>query len=150
MTTQRITPRPPGLFKQLLEMNTSAKGAAIASGVDEKLIELIKIRASQINGCAFCLDMHARDARKIGETDRRIDLLPAWRETDLYTEAERAALALTESITRLSETADVPDDVYDAAKKQFDNAQFGAIIWVILVINTFNRLNVTGRTPVPE
>lgn len=81
--------------------------AAADAGVDQRLIELVKIRASMLNGCAFYLDMHSRDARKLGESERRIALVSAWRETDLYSEQERAALALTDAMTRLSETQDV-------------------------------------------
>src|SRR5208282_3629196 len=118
-------------------------------GVDQRLIELVKIRASMLNGCSFCLDMHARDARKLGESERRIYLLGAWRETSLYTAQERAALALTEAMTRLSETQDVPDQVYDQAVRVFTEAQYRVVAWAITVINAFNRLSVTSRKALP-
>lgn len=112
---------------------------------------LIYIRSSMLNGCAFCLDMHTSDARKLGETERRIYLLSAWRETDLYSEQERAALALTDAMTRLSETQDVPDEVYEQAVSVFTEDQYRAVAWAITVINAFNRLGVTSRwKPPPE
>ncbi len=116
------------------------------SGLDRSLYELIKIRASQINGCAFCLHMHTRDARQAGETEKRLYLLDAWRETDLYTERERAALALTESITLLAETR-VPDEVYDAAAALFSEQEMAALIMAIVAINGWNRIQVSSRTP---
>jgi AhpD family alkylhydroperoxidase len=141
----------PGLHRQLVEMNASVKKAAADAGVDQSLLELVKIRASQLNGCAFCLDMHIRDARKAGETEQRIYLLDAWREvTGVYTEQERAALALAEAMTNLADTREVPDDVYAEATRVFTEAQFAVAAWAITVINAFNRLNVTSRTPVPQ
>jgi AhpD family alkylhydroperoxidase len=123
--------------------------AAADAGLDQRLIELVKIRASMLNGCAFCLDMHARDARKLGETERRIFLLGAWRETDLYTEQERAALALTDAMTRLSQTQDVPDEVYEQATAAFTEEQYRVVAWAVTVINAFNRLGVASRKPLP-
>jgi AhpD family alkylhydroperoxidase len=139
----------PELYKQLLGLHTMVEKAAADAGLDQRLIELVKIRASMLNGCAFCLDMHARDARKLGETERRIFLLGAWRETDLYTEQERAALALTDAMTRLSQTQDVPDEVYEQATAAFTEEQYRVVAWAITVINAFNRLLVTSRKPLP-
>jgi AhpD family alkylhydroperoxidase len=123
--------------------------AAADAGLDQRLIELVKIRASMLNGCAFCLDMHTRDARKLGESERRIFLVGAWWETELYSKQERAALALTDAMTRLSETQDVPDEVYEQATAVFTESQYRAVAWAITVINAFNRLGVTSRKPLP-
>ena len=120
------------------------------SGLDPKLLDLVKIRASQLNGCAFCLDMHTRDAVKYGENPRRLFLLDAWRETDLFTEEERVALELTEVLTRLPDNQDVPDEVYERAMKVFNEAQYHAVVWMTVVINAFNRVNVPGRPKLPE
>ncbi|HJQ47290.1 MAG TPA: carboxymuconolactone decarboxylase family protein [Amycolatopsis sp.] len=140
----------PDLLKQQVALYASAQKAAANAGLDPLLLELVKNRVSQLNGCAFCLDMHAREARRLGETERRIYLLPAWREAPDYTEQERAALALAEAMTKISETQDVPDDVYDAATRVFTEDQYAAVAWAITVMNGFNRLNVTARTPVPD
>lgn len=140
----------PALYKHQLAMNTAVKKAAADAGLDARLLELVKVRASQLNGCAFCLDMHAALARELGEAERRLYLLGTWREAGVYTDAERAALALTDAITTLSDTQDVPDDVYAQATAAFTEEQYAVVAWAIAVINTFNRINVTSRKPVPE
>ncbi|GHF47861.1 AhpD family alkylhydroperoxidase [Amycolatopsis bartoniae] len=140
----------PDLQKQLVELNNSVKKLAADAGLDPLVLELCKIRASQLNGCAFCLDMHVKDARKLGETEARVYLLSAWREADVYTEQERAALALTDAMTKLSETQDVPDDVYEQATAALSEQQYAAVAWAVTLMNAFNRLNVTSRTPVPR
>lgn len=112
------------------------------SGLDKKLFELIKIRASQLNGCAYCLNMHTRDALKIGETPQRIFLLDAWRETTLYTPIERAVLALTEKVTLISE-GPISDEVYDEAKAHLTDQQLAAVLMAIVTINAWNRLGIT-------
>jgi AhpD family alkylhydroperoxidase len=120
---------------------------ASRKGLDPTVAELIKIRASQLNHCAFCLDMHVKDARKAGETDERIHLLSAWEEAeDHYTEKERAALALTEAMTLLPDG--IPDEVYARAAEHFEEPELAHLISVILTINAWNRINVTLRTPV--
>ena len=116
------------------------------SGLDKKLFELIKTRASQINGCAYCINMHVRDAQQIGETSQRLFLLDAWRETDLFTEKERAALALTEAITLIT-NGHVPDDVYHAAASKMTDPELAAVIMSIVTINAWNRIAITSRTP---
>jgi AhpD family alkylhydroperoxidase len=140
----------PAAFTAFLATATEVTKAATDAGVDPVLIELVKIRASQVNACAYCLDMHITDALNLGEDPRRIHLLPAWRETELYSEQERAALELTETITRLSETRDVPDDVYEYATKVFTESQYQAVVWLIMIINSFNRLAVPGRPRLPR
>jgi AhpD family alkylhydroperoxidase len=136
-------------YQQLLGLHALVEKAAADAGLDQRLIELVKIRSSMLNGCAFCLDMHTRDARKLGEAERRIYLLGAWREAGLYSEQERAALALTDAMTRLSETQDVPEEVYAQAAGAFTEDQYRAVAWAITVINAFNRLSVTMRNPLP-
>ncbi|UYZ12963.1 MULTISPECIES: carboxymuconolactone decarboxylase family protein [Brevibacillus] len=115
------------------------------SGLDETLLELVKIRASQLNGCAFCLDMHTKEARSKGETEQRLYLLNAWRESAVYTDAERAALALTEAVTLIAERG-VPDEVYQQARAHFDEAELTALLMAIVTINGWNRLAIaTGQ-----
>ena len=139
----------PEAYQSIIALHTTVEKAAANAGLDQRLVELVKIRASMLNGCAFCLDMHARDARRLGESERRILMLGAWWETDLYTEQERAALALTDAMTRLPQHQDVPDDVYEQATSAFTQAQYVAVAWAATVINAFNRLGVTSHKPLP-
>ncbi|QWF82727.1 carboxymuconolactone decarboxylase family protein [Amycolatopsis sp. CA-230715] len=136
-------------FKQLLKVHALVEKSAKDAGLPKTLVELVKIRASQLNGCAFCLDMHAKEAVENGEDPRRLFVLSAWRETDLFSEPERAALELAEAMTTLSQTQDVPDAVYDRATAVFTEEQYIAVAWSIAVINTFNRLAVTARKDLP-
>ncbi|HNK70312.1 MAG TPA: carboxymuconolactone decarboxylase family protein, partial [Flavobacteriales bacterium] len=108
--------------------------------------ELVKTRASQINGCAYCINMHVRDAMKLGETAQRLFLLDAWRETDLFTAKERAVLALTEAMTLIADSP-VPDEVYDAAAAQLTAKEMAAVIMAVVAINGWNRIAITSRTP---
>lgn len=112
------------------------------TSIDKQLRELIKIRASQINGCAFCINMHTKDARVLGETEQRIYALSAWRDTPFFTPAERAVLALTESVTVITKEH-VPDAVYDEAAQYFDSKQLGEIIMCIITINAWNRIAIS-------
>jgi AhpD family alkylhydroperoxidase len=118
------------------------------SGLESALLELVKIRASQINGCAFCLAMHLRDARKLGEREERLDLLPAWRESPVYTPRERAALAWTEAVTLIAD-GHVPDAIYDAALQEFGEKELVDLTYAVVVINGWNRLAIAFRKP-PE
>lgn len=136
-------------YQQLLGLHAMVEKAIAGSGLDLRLAELVKLRTSMLNGCAFCLDLHTRDARKLGETEQRIYLLAAWREAGLYTEQEQAGLALAEAMTRLSESQDVPDEVYTRAVSAFTEDQYRALAWAITVINAFNRLCVTSHKPLP-
>lgn len=149
MTRIDLFAAAPDAAKRMYAFSQATTQSAEKAGIDTKTLHLLEIRASQINGCAWCLDMHTRDARKNGETQRRIDLVTTWRETELFTEPERAALALTESLTRLAETQSVPDEVYEQVTKHFDEQQTGALIMSICVINSWNRMNVAARTPLP-
>jgi len=117
-------------------------------GLETSLMDLVVTRASQINGCAFCLDMHTADARKRGETEQRLYLLDAWRDSPLFSDRERAALAWTEALTVLHETR-APDDVYQALKAQFSDEEQVKLTLVIVAINGWNRINVGFRTVHP-
>jgi AhpD family alkylhydroperoxidase len=121
-----------------------ALGTAIGNGgVPDQTIHLVLMRASQINGCGVCLDGHVRHARRDGETDERLATVAAWRETPYFTDAERAALALTEAVTRLSDRSDpVPDAVWAEAARHFDDSQLATLVLAIANINVWNRLNV--------
>ena len=119
------------------------------SGLEEPLLELVKSRASQLNGCAWCLDMHTKDARARGETEQRLYLLPVWREARCYSERERAALAWTEAVTLLT-GGDVPDGVYATARAHFDEKALVDLTLAIVAINGWNRMNVAFRTPVGD
>lgn len=114
-------------------------------GLEQSLIDLVKLRVSQINGCAYCLDMHWKDLRALGETELRLYGLDAWEESPYYTDRERAALAWAESVTRVSETH-VPDEVYAKAKKQFSDKELADLTVAVATINAWNRLAIAGRT----
>lgn len=133
----------PAAFKAMLAMEQFAKN----SGLDTTLYELIKLRASQINGCSYCIDMHATDLLKLGETTDRLLLLPVWREVPIYSEKEKAVLELTEYVTKISENG-VPDDVFNRVKQHFGDKEIVDLIMAINVINCWNRLGVaTGMFP---
>ncbi|WBB63634.1 carboxymuconolactone decarboxylase family protein [Streptomyces sp. WMMC500] len=131
----------PDLYRALVRMEQAAK-----KDLDPVVFELVKLRASQINHCAFCIDMHSKDARAAGETEQRLYLLNAWEEVPhLYTEKEQAALALTEAVTVLTDGF-VPDAVYERAAVHFDEQELARLIGVLTVINAWNRMAVTSRT----
>jgi AhpD family alkylhydroperoxidase len=114
------------------------------SGLEHSLLQLVKMRASQINGCAFCLAMHSADARKAGETEARLYLLNAWRETPVYSERERAALAWTEALTLISE-GHAPDEVYEEVRRQFSDEELGNLTMAVVAINGWNRIAISSR-----
>jgi AhpD family alkylhydroperoxidase len=135
-----LTKINPNAYAAVLAMQKYVDG----SGLEPLLLELIKLRASQINGCAYCLDMHTKDARAMGETEQRLYTVSAWRETPFFTERERAALALTEAVTLVS-IDHVPDVVYAQAHAQFNDAELIDLVMAIATINTWNRLAITFR-----
>jgi AhpD family alkylhydroperoxidase len=137
------TPWPEGYRA----MRTFDRAVAECS-LEGSLLTLIKQRASQINGCAYCLDMHAKEARAAGEDQQRLDVLGAWREVDLFSERERAALALTEAITLVAD-GHVPDDVVDAARPHFSERELAELVFMVVVINAWNRIAITARMPLP-
>jgi AhpD family alkylhydroperoxidase len=116
------------------------------SGLEPLLQELVKLRASQVNGCAYCIDMHSKDARALGETEQRIYALDAWRETSFYSERERAALAWTESVTRIGD-AHVPDAVYEEARRQFSDQELVRLTMAVVAINGWNRWCIAFQVP---
>ncbi|MEK0313351.1 carboxymuconolactone decarboxylase family protein [Cohnella sp. 56] len=133
----------PAAFQALLKLEDAVQ----KMGLDPVLYELIKIRASQINGCSFCLDMHTTDLRKMGETEQRMTLIPVWREAPQFTARERAALALTEALVRIPE-AGVPQAIYDEARRHFDESEFVAVVMAVNAINSWNRIAIsTGMYP---
>ncbi|HEY8546978.1 MAG TPA: carboxymuconolactone decarboxylase family protein [Acidimicrobiales bacterium] len=125
----------------------AANHALHESTVPLATLELVKVRASQINGCGYCIDMHTKDAAAAGETPQRLHLVAGWREATVYTDAERAALALAEEGTRLADGTGVSDEVWAAAAKHYDEEQLGVLIAQIALINAFNRLNVIAQRP---
>ena len=129
----------PRVYKAMIALD-----AAAGEGLEPALKELVRVRASQLNGCVYCIDMHSAGARTGGETEQRLYALPAWPEAPYYTERERAALALTDAMTLLSETH-VPDDVYDHAAKHFGQPELAQLISLVLAINAWNRIGVTTR-----
>jgi AhpD family alkylhydroperoxidase len=132
----------PDALQALLALGKSVE----KGGAPLRTLELIRLRASQINGCSLCVDMHARDLKKAGEMDERIFAVAAWREAPCFTDAERAALALTEAATRLSDRADpVPDEIWAEAARHYDEQALAALVVNIALINLFNRINVTTR-----
>ena len=137
----------PGVLDALQNLSKAANAAASEADLPQTTMELVNLRASQINGCAVCVDMHTRGAKKAGETDERLFTVSAWRDAPYFTDAERAALALTEAGTRLADQSEpVPDAVVDEAAKHYDEPALAALIVCIAAINTWNRLNViTGQ-----
>lgn len=132
----------PAAMKAMLGL-----GAAIAdTSLEHSLLELVKMRASQVNGCAFCLDMHSKDARAAGETEQRIYLLDAWEEADFYSPRERAALAWTEALTLVSQTH-APDAVYEELRAHFSEREIADLTLAIVAINGWNRISIGFRTP---
>jgi AhpD family alkylhydroperoxidase len=140
----------PDTFKRLVALNSHIEREADAHGVDRGLLELVKMRASQINGCGYCTDMHATEALEHGVPQRVLNVVAVWAETELFSEQERAALALAEAMSRLSQTQHVPDDVYDLARKAFTEEQLAVVVWAASLIQTFNALNVTVHRALPD
>ncbi len=134
----------PDTLQPLLDLAEATRKA----GLPPKTADLVHLRAAQINGCGYCVDMHARDLKRAGETDERIFSVAAWRDAPYYTEAERAALALAETATRLSDRPDpVPDEVFEEAARHYDEPTLSALIIEIALINFWNRLTVTVKQP---
>jgi AhpD family alkylhydroperoxidase len=162
MTTSTVSPGPATQIPVRLDFDAHAPAFARALGhldrsatkeldrvdFDPRLRELVRVRASQLNGCAYCIDMHTKDARVIGETEQRLYGLAAWRETPYFTGRERAALAFTEAVTRLADTH-VPDDEYEAVAAEFTPDEVGALLSLIVTINAWNAIGVSSRAWVP-
>lgn len=137
----------PALYQSVLALDKQAEQAALDAGWAAGFTHLVKMRASQINQCAFCLRMHARDALASGETADRLAVLPAWRETRYFTDKERAGLALTEAVTQVAQDQ-IPDAVYAEAAQHLSPQEIAAIEWLAVVINTWNRIAISSRYPV--
>jgi AhpD family alkylhydroperoxidase len=135
------TYKRPEAIKPLLALVDYIK----QSGLEQSLIELIQMRASQLNGCADCLDMHSKDARAAGETEQRLYVLQAWREAPFYTPRERAALAWCEAVTRLDPVHGVPDEVYEQVRAEFDENQLIDLNMAVILINSWNRIAIPSR-----
>ena len=132
----------PEIIKSVRELNQAVDGC----GLEKSLLHLIKLRASQINGCSYCVDMHSREARRDGDSEQRVHLVAAWKESPLYSERERAAFAWTEKLTRLSETAEVTDEDYEEARRHFSEEELVKLSVAIGMINVWNRLCVPFRS----
>ncbi|MDQ0925704.1 AhpD family alkylhydroperoxidase [Pseudarthrobacter sp. W1I19] len=148
-TTQNIylDKQHPTLWRALNGLGLKVREAAEAAGLDETTVELLRVRVSQLNGCAYCLDLHVREAMEAGETAQRLAVLPAWRETALFTEKERAALALAESITELpGHSVQGHEEAY--AREHLSEEEFSAVSWLAIAMNAFNRVSITSHHPV--
>lgn len=137
-------------YLDLVRFSRTVRETAIAAGLEPGVVELINVRVSQINGCAFCLDKHVRDALTRGESTQRLAVLPAWRDTALFSAQERAALALAETVTRLPDNYSQDRD-YDEASRHLSTEQLAAVIWIAIAMSAFNRVSILSRHPVrPE
>jgi AhpD family alkylhydroperoxidase len=137
-----------GFARAMNHLDQAATRELDRAGIDPLLRELVRVRASQLNGCAYCIDMHTKDARAAGETEQRLYAVPAWRETPFFTERERAALALTEDVTLMT-GEHVPDAAYAAAAGQFSADEMAALVALIVTINAWNAIGVTTRAWLP-
>ncbi len=132
----------PGVYEAMEHLEQYLKQCSI----EENLLHLVKLRASQINHCAYCIDMHWKDLRALGETEQRLYGLDAWRESPYYTDRERAALAWAEAVTFVAETG-VPDSVYETARAQFSETELADLTMIVATINAWNRLSIAARSP---
>jgi AhpD family alkylhydroperoxidase len=154
MTTSEVPVRldfeahAPGFSRAMGRLDAAATGELDKVDFDPRLRELVRIRASQLNGCAYCIDMHTKDARAIGETEQRLYALPAWKETPFFTDRERAALAFTEAVTLVAENH-VPSESYDAVAAHFTPDEIAALVSLIVAINAWNAISVSTRAWVP-
>jgi AhpD family alkylhydroperoxidase len=135
------------LTSNLGQAMLALSAASAASGLERSLLELVRLRASQINHCAYCIDMHTKDARAQGETEQRLYLVSAWREAPFYSERERAGLEWTEAVTNVGDTH-VPDNVFERVRQHFDEAELVALTFAVVAINSWNRLAVSFRAEV--
>jgi AhpD family alkylhydroperoxidase len=150
-TATSLQPRmknPAMMIPEAMQAIQALISATQLGGVPQATLELVHLRASQVNGCSFCVDYGARQAKQSGESDERLFAVGAWRESPYFTDAERAALALAEAATRLSDRSDpVPDEVWEEAARHFDERELASLILKIALTNLFNRVNVTTRQP---
>lgn len=147
-----IDKQTPAVFHSYLETAKVVRAAALEAGLDRRLLELVNTRVSQLNGCAYCLDVHVAAALKHGETTQRLAVLPAWRESGLFDEREQAALSIAEAVTDLPPDRELDED-YDLAREVLTDDELSMLIWVALTINAFNRVSILSRhqvRPRPE
>ncbi|MFD7705767.1 carboxymuconolactone decarboxylase family protein [Streptomyces sp. NPDC059786] len=142
-----IDKQSPKAYQALVKTSEAVHAVAAGAGLDRRLVELVNLRVSQVNGCAFCLHLHTRAALRAGETTQRLGVLAAWRDTELFTPAERAALALAEATTSPADAA-AQEAAYAAARDALTDDQISAVIWVAVTINAFNRVSVMSKHPV--
>jgi AhpD family alkylhydroperoxidase len=142
-----IDKQTPKVYHALTGTAEAVRAAAAEAGLDRTLVELVNLRVSQINGCAYCLHVHTRAAVRAGETAQRLGVLAAWRDTEVFTARERAALALAEATTAPADAV-AQESAYDAARQVFDDDEISAVIWVAIAINAFNRVSVMSKHPV--
>ncbi|MFI9244743.1 carboxymuconolactone decarboxylase family protein [Streptomyces sp. NPDC053086] len=142
-----IDKQSPKVYHALVQTAEAVRAVAAEAGLDRVLVELVNLRVSQLNGCAYCLHVHTRAALRAGETPQRLGVLAAWRDTELFTPAERAALALAEATTAAADTA-AQDAAYAAAREVLTDDQTSAVVWVAVTINAFNRVSIMSRHPV--
>ena len=147
MSNVNLGKQHPGAYESLLALNAQANTAFAESGLDPLLAEIIKIRVSQLNGCVFCLDLHSRQARKLGVPQQKLDLLPAWRESTLFSDREAALLAVAETATTLPLSEDSKADLL-AARNTLGQETFISAEWVATTINIFNRISILSEHPV--
>ncbi|MFJ5829005.1 carboxymuconolactone decarboxylase family protein [Streptomyces sp. NPDC093089] len=150
-TTGRVylDKRSPDAYRALVRTADAVRTTAAEAGLDRILVELVNLRVSQLNGCAYCLDVHTRAALRAGETTRRLGVLAAWRDTELFTARERAALALAEATTHPADAL-AQERAYDGAREVLDDGEISAVIWVAIAINAFNRVSILSKHPVRE
>ncbi|MFC9755486.1 carboxymuconolactone decarboxylase family protein [Streptomyces sp. NPDC056921] len=139
----------PAAYQALVKTADAARATAAEAGLDRIVVELVNLRVSQLNGCAFCLDVHTRAALRAGETTRRLGVLAAWRDTELFTARERAALALAEATTHPADAL-VQERAYAQAREVLGDDEISALIWVAITINAFNRVSILSKHPVRE
>ncbi|WP_282694624.1 carboxymuconolactone decarboxylase family protein [Streptomyces sp. CC208A] len=139
----------PDAYRAFVQAAKAVRAAGEAAGLDRILVELVNLRVSQLNGCAYCLDVHTRAALRAGETPRRLGVLAAWRDTELFTPRERAALALAEATTHPAD-ADAEERAYAEAREVLDDAELSAVAWAAITINAFNRVSVLSKHPVRQ
>jgi AhpD family alkylhydroperoxidase len=138
----------PAFSRAIAHLDNAATKELDAADLDPRLRELVRVRASQINGCAYCIDMHSKDSRAIGETEQRLYALPAWRETPFFSDRERAALAFAEAVTLVADEH-VPAEIYDATAEHFSDQEMVALIALIVVVNAWNAVSVATRAWTP-
>ncbi|MFI8454885.1 carboxymuconolactone decarboxylase family protein [Kitasatospora sp. NPDC085464] len=142
-----IDKQSPQAYKALVAAAEAAREVAAEAGLDRRLVELVNLRVSQINGCAYCLNVHTRAALREGETTQRLGVLPAWRDTEVFDAQERAALALAEATTSPADAV-AQEAAYGVAREVFSEAEISAVVWVAITINSFNRVSIMSKHPV--